>query len=1230
MFLVQWNCNGIQSHSSEIKLLTSKLSPTILSIQESHLRPHHAYSLRGYKCYRFDFLGGESACGGTTLLIKNNTASKEFHLTNTNIQANAVTIKIADFYHTPITICSIYIPPHQNISVDELTQLFQQLPPPYIVTGDFNAHNPLWGSTTTNNRGNVINKFLSEFDTVLLNTGQPTHINISNGNLSSIDLTFSSPSIAHLLQWQTQDDLYFSDHFPIMVSLQNRNQALQINKIPTWIISKANWKKFQQDFSFTTPQSNDTDSVVNSFTNAVLSAAQNSIPKSADKISPRYVPWWCPEIKKAITLRKKSLRNFKKRPTQENLIHFKKQRALARRLILLKKRESWKQFVNSITQNTSVKEMWQKIRILKGNYVPKIIPFVSQNNAVYTSPEDIANCLANHFASVSATSSYSHTFQTIKTQIETHHLSFESQNNEIYNQLFSYSELTLCITNYIKNTAPGPDDIHPFMIKNLPEQGLIQMLNIYNHIWSSHQFPSTWSQAIIVPILKPNKESHSPTNYRPISLTCVLCKILEKMVSKRLLWFIETNNLLSSYQSGFRKKRSTSDHLLDLQQDILTAFHGGNKLYSIFFDMEKAYDKAWRYKILQKIQSLGIRGHLAFFIKNFLSNRSFRVRVNHTFSSLKPIENGVPQGSVLSTTLFILLIDEISTIITPPISLRLFADDINISIKCKHPQIAQRILQPTLHKLQTWAENNGFTFSESKTKCVCFSRKKKILNHPLLTLKEKPLQFQDTLKFLGLIFDSRLTWKPHILYLKNEIATKLNILKVINHPTYNPSRKLLLNLYRSLIRSKAEYGILALASASPNTLSILNPPLNVALRICIGALRSTPIQSLYCEASELPPTYRRRVLANNYLSKISNNRNHPIMKRIEKHVSSLALPIFEPISTFLETSREHHLPIPNNFEEQTPKPWNTIQQKIDLSLASYPKSNTQPEIFKILFLELLSKYPNSTLCFTDGSKLPGHVGYAFTIGQESSNFKIHPASSVYTAELTAILHSLMKIKNLPANTLPINFLIFSDSLSALTALQNASSPHPVIHKILDVTHDLLASQKIITFIFVPSHTGIEGNELVDRLAKDATTTSPLLSIVPQDSRALFYQLANSTWQSEWSQSCTKLSFHKKTISRWKHLSSLNRKEEIAITRIRLGHTRLTHQHLFAGIRETPICPFCQTLPLTVTHILHQCTTFSAIRITLNIKNDPTPISDDFQAIQTILEFLRRTKLFTLI
>ena len=150
-------------------------------------------------------------------------------------------------------------------------------------------------------------------------------------------------------------------------------------------------------------------------------------------------------------------------------------------------------------------------------------------------------------------------------------MNFKSQNNEIYNKDFNLDELVEAI-QLSHNSATGPDEIHYQMLKHLPDTSLETLLKIFNYIWTTGKFPDGWQYATIIPIPKPGKDPAEPNNYRPIALTSCLCKTLEKIINKRLTWFLESNNHISRFQSGFRSDRSTTDNLVRLETFIRVAF----------------------------------------------------------------------------------------------------------------------------------------------------------------------------------------------------------------------------------------------------------------------------------------------------------------------------------------------------------------------------------------------------------------------------------------------------------------------------------------------------------------------------------------------------------------------------------------------------------------------------------------------------------------------------------
>ncbi|KAG8177447.1 hypothetical protein JTE90_008631 [Oedothorax gibbosus] len=253
-------------------------------------------------------------------------------------------------------------------------------------------------------------------------------------------------------------------------------------------------------------------------------------------------------------------------------------------------------------------------------------------------------------------------------------------------------------------------------------------------IWNEKVFPTSWQRAIVIPIAKPGKDPQDAGNYRPIALTSCLCKLMERMVNARLVYCLEEKGTFSPFQSGFRHHRSTIDNILLLETSIREAFVRNQHLVSIFFDMEKAYDRTWRYGILKDLYHLGFRGNLPVFIQNFLKTRVFQVRVGSTLSRDFYQREGVPQGSVLSVVLFILKINDIVKQLPLTVKGTLFVDDFQISCASANMSTIERQLQIAIRKITDWTNSNGFVISNQKTICMHFCRKRGLHPDPEITL----------------------------------------------------------------------------------------------------------------------------------------------------------------------------------------------------------------------------------------------------------------------------------------------------------------------------------------------------------------------------------------------------------------------------------------------------------------------------------------------------------------
>ena len=164
------------------------------------------------------------------------------------------------------------------------------------------------------------------------------------------------------------------------------------------------------------------------------------------------------------------------------------------------------------------------------------------------------------------------------------------------------------------NTSPGPDGFSYNILRHFPRETLAVLLNVFN-IWTTQAFPDSLRLAAVVPIPKSGKDHSDASNYRPISITSCLYKLMEKMINRRLVWYLEKNISLSNLQCGFRKNRTTVDHLVWLESLIRDALVINGHLVAIFSDLEKAFDTTWKHGILKDPHSLGLRGNLQMFVK---------------------------------------------------------------------------------------------------------------------------------------------------------------------------------------------------------------------------------------------------------------------------------------------------------------------------------------------------------------------------------------------------------------------------------------------------------------------------------------------------------------------------------------------------------------------------------------------------------------------------------------
>ena len=652
---------------------------------------------------------------------------------------------------------------------------------------------------------------------------------------------------------------------------------------------------------------------------------------------------------------------------------------------------------------------------------------------------------------------------------------------------------------------------------------------------------------------------------------------------------------------------------------------------AVFFDLEKAYDTTWKYGILSDLFSAGLRGYLPIFISKFLENRSFKVRIGSTFSDAYHQETGVPQGSILSVTLFGLKINGIASCIRPGTEASLYVDDFLTCVRSQQMRSIERQLQLCLNNLHKWSNENGFKFSDTKTVCVHFCNKRYLHPDPVLFLGKNPIPVVTETKFLGVIFDKKLSFIPHLQQLRTKCTKSMNLLKVVSHKDWGGDTSTLLKLYRSLVRSKLDYGCIVYGSARKSYIQMLEPIQNQALRLCLGAFRTSPAESLQAEANEPPLAIRRSKLAAQYALKIKSSPANPAYQSI-----------FDPKYKTLFENRPKTIPplstrIANLFDQMnlnlsviasnqlaSVEPWVLKSPHVSFALHSEKKSTANPNFLRAQFYAFLSNKLNCFHIYTDGSKDSGSVAAAAVCNDIQLACRLPSEASIFSAEAQAIILALEIIETSNHTA----FYIFSDSMSCLQAMYYHKLENPMITDILEKCHFFQASGKTINFCWLPSHVGINGNEKADAAAKAALQlpVSDNLKLPYTDLKQIINTYFLKIWQDKWSQTpFNKLQSIKPTLGETKFNNITKRRDEVVLHRSRIGHTYLTHLYLLKR-ENSPECVTCNC-SLTVHHILIECANYNSIRMKYFNSRTLYELFDKVHPIH-ILNFLKEVKLYS--
>ena len=402
------------------------------------------------------------------------------------------------------------------------------------------------------------------------------------------------------------------------------------------------------------------------------------------------------------------------------------------------------------------------------------------------------------------------------------------------------------------------------------------------------------------------------------------------------------------------------------------------------------------------------------FIHSFLSDRLIKVRVGNTLSQPFLQEEEVPQGSVLSVTLFSAAINNILKEVAPPVKCSLFVDDLAIYCTSYDAASTCRYLQRSINSITKWADNNGFKFSSVKSVAMHFTRSRRVEEIHTLTLKGDILPYEKEVKFLGMILDAKLTWSSHIDALKLKVKTSMNILKVVSGFSWGADKKFRLKLYDW---SKLDYGCQFYSSACKTLLSQLDVVHNMGLRLCSGAFKTSPIESIYVDTEHMPLDLRREELGLCYLMRIKSAPKSPSLQVLKDDTSSQRFRGSRTRSSKPFQVRLNEDVADTNLKSQRIQkvehseipPWLVLE--VCVCDKPVTKKNLSEEEVRSRFLEHDAVHLGQTKLYTDGSKSGNCVGCAVIHEDTAYISKLPDYASVFTAELTAVATALDQVYN---------------------------------------------------------------------------------------------------------------------------------------------------------------------------------------------------------------------------
>lgn len=1149
---------------------------------------------------------------------------------------------------------------------DTLTRcIYQQmLYPSSVLIGDFNIHHPWWDPLAKPSQGaDVFVDWIEQNELSLVNTpGTGTFFRPHMIRESVLDLTLATDSLASKIKdWQILPDLG-SDHYGILFTMEGTqtekvNDPSQSGRFNTKL---ANWDLFSSllqshcqgsillnSMEFNnldldkidqaelleaseSPLQELLDKIALELSNLITKAAQCSIPRI--KTGARCKPWWSTELKE---LRKAMMRQQRlAKPTTpgQNWDPAAKQLYLQAKNtyfseIKRAKQAHWNQFLEKEDSSS----IYKALAYTKDRLVDKTP--VIQNQTSFT-----GKCQALRTT-------------LFPTPPETEKLSWENYESKEWDwPKLTKIELANACSAKVKGKTPGPDEITQDIITKAYNAIPEVFFKVYSYLLDSGYHPTCWKQAIGAILKKPKKPDYSePKAYRVISLLNCLGKISERIFAQRLSFLAETTTLLHHSQIGSRLHKSAIDAALLLANEVEVNKRIKRITTALFLDIKGAFDHVAKNRLLAILQKLGLPISLISWISSFLSKRQLRLAFDGQTEEFSDINTGIPQGSPISPILFLIYIRDLFPGMASSIRVISYMDDIVLLISSTSLKKNIRILEREVKKLYALGAQHAIQFDLDKTELLHFTKSKKAKDFNLQLPNQVIVQPKELVRWLGIWYDSGLTFKQHVSTRVSQARSSFQRLARLANIEKGLSPFAFRQLYLACITNVADYGSPIWWKGQAQFKRPLQALQNLGLRKVLGVFKTAPIIPMEIEAALYPPDIRLDTSNRRYAFRILKlSPSHPInhestvpgsqLDRLRNSIRSLAdIDSLEPIQHFKYPPWKRETPYTVNISKLS-KEEATMAHNAEIETKEARAQNQSQDHISI---------------YTDASYIPAlettGIGVALAayqhtaegtrlIHQKTAN--IGPEQLVYNGELEGATLAVEYIASIARQNLKAS--IYADNQAALFRLKTPSDRPGQSCQIRATRATLQAKEKgtQVEFNWVPGHQDISGNEVADKLAKAATQSDPISNDI---SLAVLGSRIKSLTTSSWLEQLNKYdSIPNDNTLAYKHRFTLKIKSKIALPsntrrewasaffQLKIGHGYLKSYLKRLGHTENDRCR-CGTKE-TAEHLLLGCKLFKEARAKLRM-GFKVPLSlplllQTSTGIKATLEFIKETGVAT--